>query len=84
MGVVWQLLEENGIRQMGVKGPRQRVAKGPVVEAAPAARRLEEAGGPGGVRGTGEPAPAAGDPGRERNGEAKEDWGGQEEQGSQR
>ena len=63
MGVVWQSSKENGTRQTGVKGPRQRVTKGPVAEAAPAARGLEEAGGPRGEEGMGEPSLAAGDPG---------------------
>ena len=78
MRVVWRLSRENGTWQIGVKGPRQRVAKGPVAEAvsavggpggaggtgeaAPAARGLEEVGGPGGTRGIKEPAPAAKDP----------------------
>ena len=46
-----------------VNGPRRRVAKGSVAKAAPAARGLEETGGLGGARGTGEPSPAIGDPG---------------------
>ena len=61
MRVVWRLSRENGTGRTGVKGPRQRFAKGPIAEAAPAAKRLEEVRGPGGAGGTGEPSPAAGD-----------------------
>ena len=82
MGVIWRLSGENGTGQTGVKGPRRRVAKGPVAEAAPAARGLEEAGGPGGAGGTGEPAPAAGDPGEPAP--AAGDPEGGEKRGSQR
>ena len=63
MEVVWQSLGENGTGQTGVKRARQRVAKRPVAEAALAARRLEDARGPGVAGGTEESSPAAGDPG---------------------
>lgn len=46
MIVIWQLSGENDIGQTRVKRPKQRIAKGPVVEAALAARGLEEAEGP--------------------------------------
>ena len=61
MRVVWQSSRENSIGQTGVKRARQRVAKGLVAESAPAERGIEDAGGPGGAGGTGEPPPAARD-----------------------
>lgn len=61
MGVVWQLSKENGTEQTRVKGAKQMVAKEPVREAALAASRLEEIGGPGEAGRTEELSPTAGD-----------------------
>lgn len=45
---------------MGVKEPKQRVAKGPLAEVVSAAKKLEETRKPGETRRIKEPAPAAG------------------------
>ena len=61
---------------MGVKKPKQRVAKKPVAEALLAARELKEEGEPKGARKTGEPAPTARDLGEKKKRGSKEGPGG--------
>ena len=72
MKIVWQSSGKNGTRKTGVKEPKQRIIKKPIVEVTPAARKLKEAGELGearrieelspAARNLEEPAPAAGDP----------------------
>lgn len=44
--MIWQLFRKNSIKQIEVKGPKQRIVKGLIVEAAPGKKKPKEANGP--------------------------------------